>query len=78
MVYKSRINGAKKYMEIPEYIRKDPDMKNMIRGKLKSWADYTKKQRISCIDNLITEMDEVGVNTKKYQEIREGMEEKEN
>ncbi len=78
VVYKSLIHGVKKFMEIPEYIRKDPDMKNMIRGKLKSWADYTKKQRISCIDNLITEMDEVGVNTKKYHEIREGLEEKKN
>jgi hypothetical protein len=74
--YRSRIRGAKKFMDIPEHIRKDPDMKQMIRGKLKSWADYTKRQRIRCIDNLITEMDEVGVNTKKYHEIREGMEEK--
>ncbi len=76
VVYRSRICGAKKFMEIPDYIREDPHMKEMIRGKLKSWADYTKKQRINCIDNLITEMDEAGVNTKKYNEIREGMEEK--
>jgi len=77
VVYKARIHSVKNIKEIPEYIRKDPDIRLMIRGKLKSWADYTKKQRINCIDNLITEMDEVGVNTKKYQEIREGMEEKE-
>ena len=76
-IYRPKIRFAKKFMEIPEHIRKDPDMKEMIRGKLKSWADYTKKQRISCIDNLITEMDEAGVNTKKYHEIREGMEENE-
>ena len=75
---KPKIMDAKKYEDIPEAIRKDPDMKNLIRGKLKSWADYTKKQRINCVDNLIAEMHEAGVNSKKFNEILEGMEEEKN
>ena len=36
-------------------------------GKLKSWADYTKKERRDAIDRLISTMDQAGVNTRKYQ-----------
>lgn len=43
-------------------------------GRLKSWSDYTVKQRTETIDRLISEMDQAGVNTPKYQEIRKGME----
>lgn len=43
-------------------------------GRLKSWADYTIKERRETIDRLIAEMDQAGVNTPKYQEIRAGME----
>jgi hypothetical protein len=43
-------------------------------GRLKSWSDYTVKQRTETIDRLIAEMDQAGVNTPKYQEIRKGME----
>jgi hypothetical protein len=43
-------------------------------GKLKSWADYTKKERIATIDHLIAEMIQAGVNSAKFQEILRGME----
>jgi len=44
--------------------------------RLKSWADYTKAERTSTIDNLISEMLQVGVNTRKFHEILDGMEER--
>lgn len=62
------------YEEIPIEVRKDADYKKMIRGKLKSWADYTKKQRRETIDLLISEMLQMGVDTKKFREIMEGLE----
>jgi hypothetical protein len=45
-----------------------------IIGKLKSWSDYTKKERTETIDRLIAEMIQAGVNTRKFSEILEGME----
>lgn len=69
------IRDAKKYNDIPEAVRKYPDMRDMIRGRLKSWADYTKRERRLTMDKLITEMVEVGVNTPHFREILDGMEE---
>ena len=68
------IKDAKKYEDIPEEIRKDPYFKELIRGKLKSYTDYTKKQAKNLLDNLIAEMLAAGVNSKKFNEIMEGME----
>ena len=65
---------AKTIDEIPAHIKDDPYMKDMIRGKLKSWSRYTKKQRKDTLDNLISEMLQAGVNTNKFNEIMEGME----
>lgn len=70
---KPQILDAKKYEDIPEEVRKDPMLKTMVRGRLKSWSDYTKKERRKTMDNLITEMIEAGVNTKKFTEIMQGM-----
>lgn len=56
--------------EIPEHIRDDF---TKCVGKLKSWSKYSKKERRQTIDNLITEMETVGVNTPKYREILQGM-----
>jgi hypothetical protein len=44
--------------------------------RLKSWSDYTKAERMSTIDNLISEMFQAGVNSKKFHEILKGMEER--
>jgi hypothetical protein len=43
--------------------------------RLKSWADYTKKERRTAIDNLISEMIQAGVNDTHFEEILRGMEE---
>lgn len=42
-------------------------------GRLKSFAEYTKKERMESIDRLIAEMIQAGVNTSKYQEILSGL-----
>ncbi|HPB99956.1 MAG TPA: hypothetical protein PKW66_28810 [Polyangiaceae bacterium] len=68
------IRDAKAYAEIPETVRRDPHLKELVRGRLKSWADYTKRERRTTMDALITEMIEVGVNTPHFREIMEGME----
>ena len=67
------IKHAKKKEDIPEEIRRDPQMKEMVLGKLKSWSDYSKKQRMKTIDNLISEMHQVGINSKKFEEILKGI-----
>ena len=64
---------ADRYTDIPEHVRTDPDYKNYIFGLLKSWAEYTKKERRETIDALISEMHQVGVRTKHFEEILEGM-----
>ena len=64
---------VKKLEEIPLYIREDDHMKDMIRGKLKSWSDYTKKQRKTTIDNVINEMLQAEIKTTKFQEILKGI-----
>jgi len=65
------IKVVDKYKEIPQAIRSLPDKHLYIRGRLKSWADYTKKQRMACIDKLILDMLANGVNTKKFENILE-------
>jgi len=71
---KAVIKEAGSYGEVPEAVRNDPDLKKMILGKLKSWSDYTKKERTTTIDNLISEMHQVGVQTKHFHEILKGLE----
>jgi hypothetical protein len=44
--------------------------------RLKSWRDYSKKERQMTIDNLISEMMQAGVNNKHFEEILQGMENK--
>jgi hypothetical protein len=61
------------YAEVPAEIRKSPRVAQMVYGKLKSWADYTKKQRTETIDSLIATMHQAGVNSPKFQEILAGM-----
>jgi len=71
---KPRISLAKKYEDIPESVRKDPDLKSLVRGRLKSWSNYTKKERRLTMDRLISEMHQVGVQTPAFMRILEGME----
>ncbi len=67
------IKDAKLFSDIPENVRQDPDLKQLVRGRLKSWSDYTKKERRETLDRLISEMHEAGVQSKKFHEILEGM-----
>jgi hypothetical protein len=57
---------VKTYNEIPKYIRHEEDR---IRGRLKSWADYTKTQRMDLIQNLIDLMMQSGVNGKEFDSL---------
>ncbi len=68
-----KVADAKAYEDIPEAIRNGKNLHNLCRGRLKSWTDYTKKERSETIDRLIAQMDTSGVNSKKYQEILAGM-----
>jgi hypothetical protein len=45
-----------------------------LQWRIKSLSDYTKKELKETIDNLIAEMHQAGVQTKKFYEILEGME----
>jgi hypothetical protein len=67
------IREVEKYTDIPEYVRRDVHLKELVCGRLKSWADYTKHERHITITNLIAEMVQVGVNSAKFTEIIEGM-----
>jgi len=42
-------------------------------GRLKSWSNYTLKERRETIDRLISEMHQAGVNTTKFFEILNGL-----
>ena len=72
---KPKIYRVKTRQEIPDFVNKDEDYRQMIRGRLKSLSDYTKKERSNIIENLKTEMLTVGVQSKKFFEILKGMEE---
>ena len=67
--------GAEKYFSmVNDDGTKCP--KGRIAYRLKSWSDYTKKERQLTIDNIISEMFLVGVKTDRFNEILNGMEEK--
>ena len=68
------IKDAKTYADIPASVRADPALKQIVRGRLKSWIDYSKSERRDTMDRLIAEMIQVGVNTDKFSQILEGME----
>lgn len=67
------IKDAATYEEIPEHIRRDPELRNLARGRLKSWSEYTKKERMETLDRLIAEMHQAGVQSDKFQTILDGM-----
>jgi hypothetical protein len=67
------IRDAKTMDDVPASIRMAPRRKDLIRGRLKSWGDYTKKERRESIDRVIAEMIQAGVNSKKFDEILEGL-----
>ena len=67
--------GVEKYYSVVDGEGKKLD-KPVIRYRIKSWADYSKKERKDSIDRLIAEMIQAGTQTKKFYEILEGLEKK--
>jgi hypothetical protein len=67
-----KVNSMNK---IPGYVMKDFKDGNHLRiaQVLKSWSKYTKKERTNLLDTTINIMDHIGVDSKKYFEILEGM-----
>jgi hypothetical protein len=65
--------GTEKYYNLV-----DKDGKTLenpiINYRVKSWINYTKKERKESIDRLIAEMIQAGVNSTKFNEILRGME----
>jgi phytoene/squalene synthetase len=58
---------------IPKTAVRSANGSPLAAGTLKSWAKYTKKERRETIDRLINTMIQCGVNSKKFDEILEGM-----
>ena len=72
-------NGMKKGQcknkeNIPANIAIDETGEKMLWKELLSWSDYSRKQRKETIDRLISEMLQVGINTPKFNEILQGLE----
>ena len=70
--------GTEKYISLSNEDG-TPCPRGRISYRLKSWADYTKKERQLTIDNLISEMVQVGINekdNKRFGEIIQGMDAK--
>lgn len=64
---------AKKYADIPKEIRNIPWKRDIIRGRLKSWSDYTNKERRETITKLISDMLSNNVCSQKFDEILKGI-----
>lgn len=60
--------GVEKYRDLVDAEGK-PAAVPVVRYRLKSWRDYTKQERTSAIQNLINEMLQAGVQTKKFYDI---------
>ena len=65
-------NGLHKVKNLDEVPSDIPQ--THVMGKLKSWARYTKKERMNAINTLIAEMHQAGVSSTKFNEILNGME----
>ena len=57
-----------------DYTRSGKPCDPFTDSRLKSWSDYTKKERMETIDRLIAEMHQAQVQTKHFYEILQGME----
>ena len=67
--------GTEKYYSLVDEQGK-PTTEPKISWRIKSWANYSKKERTETIDRLISEMVQAGVDTNKFNEILRGMEHK--
>jgi len=66
--------GAEKYFSLVDSEGKPTEPK--VSWRVKSWANYSKKERTETIDRLIAEMVQAGADSKKFHEIIDGMERK--
>lgn len=62
-----------KAADLPDSIKNSPNKSKLAYGRLKSRSDWTKKELRTTIDNIVTEGEQVGVNTRKWKEILAGM-----
>lgn len=67
------LRTCERYEDVPEYIRASSRRNDLVRGRLKSWADYTKRERTEAIDRVISAMRQSGVNSPKFEDILQGM-----
>jgi hypothetical protein len=65
--------GTEEYMRLVDEYGK-PLEKPVVDIRIKSWSDYTKKERRKTIDLLISEMLQAGVQTKEFYEILDQLE----
>jgi hypothetical protein len=73
---KGGVYGLKRYKTKTEAFEAavvNQNGEKLIHGHLKSWAKYTLKERTAAIDGLISEMLQAGVNSRKFEEILNGM-----
>jgi hypothetical protein len=68
-----RWNSCGARQGIPKTAVRGANGSPLVAGVLKSWAEYTKKERKETIDRLISTMIQCGVNSRKFDEILEGM-----
>jgi len=64
---------AKAAWDIPLNVARDTNGNPLAAGILKSWKNYTKKERKETIDRLINTMIYCGINSKRFEEILAGM-----
>ena len=67
--------GAERYYGLVDD-NGQPLEKPVVRYRVKSWARYSKKERKEAIDRLIAEMHQAQVQTDKFYEILNGLENK--
>lgn len=65
----SGMHKVKHLDDVPDHVPQ-----SHVMGKLKSWARYTKKERMNAIDALVAEMHQAGVTSQKFDEILIGLE----
>ena len=64
----SGLHKVKHLDDVPDHVPQ-----SHVMGKLKSWARYTKKERMNAIDALVAEMHQAGVSSQKFDEILIGL-----
>jgi hypothetical protein len=65
--------SSRAVLGIPKNVARDAYGNPLAAGVLKSWTKYTKKERKETIDRLINTMIQCGVNSRKFDEILDGM-----